>query len=60
MPHGLKDHEIVGLINSVRDVLQSKNLTFRNYAPLRALISEGVLDYLEANNLRLDKPESPQ
>lgn len=48
---GLKDNQIQELVNRLRNKLQP--LTPHNC--LRELISECITEYLETNNLRIDK-----
>lgn len=50
--NGLKDHQIAQLTNAVRDELKSRIPGLPEC--LRTLISGAMLDYLEANNLRID------
>lgn len=52
---GLKDHEIQGLVNSVRDAVNKYLYTIlcSNQA-VRQVILGAVMGYLEENNLRID------
>jgi len=52
--HGLKDHEIQGLINSIT---AQCNLWLVGTAPqsMREIVASGTIKYLEENNLRIDK-----
>lgn len=48
---GLKDHEIAGLVNALRDNLSDR---FNLPQSLREIISRIVVRYLEKNNLKID------
>lgn len=52
--NGLKDHQIQELINSVRNELKP----FIKLESLREFISGAVMEYLEKNKLRIDKPKN--
>lgn len=49
--HGLKDHEMAALVNKVRDALQP----YVKIQWVREVIAGAVSEYLEENNLRIDK-----
>lgn len=50
MQHGLKDHEIAGLVNAVTE----KMLPLTGLQSTRGLIAAVVVDYLEEEGLRID------
>jgi hypothetical protein len=49
--HGLKDHEIAGLVSHVTNYIHSK---LEAPESLRALVSSATTTWLELNSLRLD------
>lgn len=51
---GLKDHEIAGLVNAVRDNLKA----IIPHQCLRELIHQSVTGYLEKNQLRIDRKDN--